>query len=359
VAARKEVDVLLISTGTTPGHRRTEAETVAALRDLGASYAQTKPDYRRVRRLHFTLPLVDLSEAFAIRRATEAACREVRPRAFLYMSAVGALLEPASRLRRSAIRFDALARENRPGWRGLAQRPLERRALREARVLVPMSLVEVAGREDLRTAPLQTPVSPSTGETVPSADVVAYAGDPGKKGLDTMVAAWARLAPSGRRLLVAGIERDRAEGFLRSRGIAAPASVEWLGPLPTERFRALVRGAAAYLAASRYEDYGIAQLEALADGTPLVTTPSGGPFDALVLLRRLAPELVGEAGDAEALAAALGRALDWPPERRSEFRHGCATELAEYSPDAMRRRLAAILEELGVGGRPGGQVLAE
>jgi glycosyltransferase involved in cell wall biosynthesis len=359
VAERKEVDLLLISTGTTPGHHRTEAETVAALRDLDVSFAQTKPDYRGIRWLHFALPLVDLSEAFAIRRATARACRTVRPRAFLYMSAVGALLEPESRLQRSGIRFDALARENRPGWRGLVQRPLERRAVRDAQVLIPMSLVAVKGREDLRLMPLQTPVSPSVGDTKPSADVVCYAGDPAKKGLDIMVAAWARLEPSGRRLLVAGIDGDRADRFLRTRGILAPASVEWLGALPPQRFRAMVRGAAAYLAASRYEDYGIAQLEALVDGTPLVTTPSAGPFDALGLLRGLAPDLIAEDGDAEDLAAALGRALDWTPERLADFRHGCTARMAEYSPDAMRRRLAAILGELGVGGGPGGEIAVD
>ncbi len=350
---RKEVDVLVISTGTTPGHRRTEAETVAALRDLGVTYAQTKPDYRHVRWLHVTLPLVDLTEAAAIRRATAKACREVRPRAFLYMSAVGALLEPAERLRRGGVRFDALARENRRGWRGLVQRRLERRMLREARVLIPMSLVAVGGREGLRPMPLPTPVSRSHGDTVASGDVACYAGDPAKKGLDTMVGAWARLAPPGRRLLVAGIDAERAEGFLRGRGIEAPGSVEWLGPLPPERFRALVRGAAAYLAASRYEDYGIAQLEALVDGTPLVTTPSAGPFDALRLLRELAPDLVAADGGAEALAEALGRGLAWTPDQHADFRHRCAARMAEYSPDAMRERLAAILGALDVGGRPG------
>jgi glycosyltransferase involved in cell wall biosynthesis len=351
--------VLLISTGTTPGHRRTEAETVAALRDLGVSYAKTEPDYRRVRRLHFATPLVDLTEAFAIRRATAVACRRVHPRAFLQMSAVGALLEPQSRLRRSGIRFDALARENRPGWRGLVQHRLERRVLRHARVLIPMSLVAVGGRGGLRLMALQTPVSPSVGELKPSADVVAYAGDPAKKGLDTMVAAWARLDPAGRRLRVAGIDKERAERFLGARGIVAPASVEWLGSLPPERFRVLVRGAAAYLASSRYEDYGIAQLEALVDGTPLVTTASAGPFDALRILREAAPELVAEDGDAAALAAALGRALDWSPERLAEFRHDCAAPMAEYSPDAMRERMVAILGELGVGRGPGGEVAVD
>ena len=48
-----------------------------------------------------------------------------------------------------------------------------------------------------------------------------------------------------------------------------------------------------FLAAPRREDYGIAQLEALADGCVLVTTPSPGPYAALPLARELDPRLVG------------------------------------------------------------------
>ena len=50
-----------------------------------------------------------------------------------------------------------------------------------------------------------------------------------------------------------------------------------------------------FLAAPRREDYGIAQLEALADGCVLVTTPAPGPYAALPLARALDPRLVGRA----------------------------------------------------------------
>ena len=48
-------------------------------------------------------------------------------------------------------------------------------------------------------------------------------------------------------------------------------------PLAPAAFRALLRRARAFVAAPRREDYGIAALEALADGCMLVTTPSPGP----------------------------------------------------------------------------------
>ena len=65
------------------------------------------------------------------------------------------------------------------------------------------------------------------------------------------------------------------------------------------------------MTAPRREDYGIAQLEALADGARVVTTPSPGPYAALPLLRRDGLGWVAEP-DAAALGAALRAALDDP-----------------------------------------------
>ena len=62
-----------------------------------------------------------------------------------------------------------------------------------------------------------------------------------------------------------------------------------------------------FVAAPRREDFGIAQLEALADGAMLVTTPAPGSYVALELARTLDPRLV-----AEDLAPALRAALDAP-----------------------------------------------
>jgi hypothetical protein len=65
-----------------------------------------------------------------------------------------------------------------------------------------------------------------------------------------------------------------------------------------------------FVTAPRREDYGIAQLEALADGCLLVTTPAPGPYAALPLARTLDPRLVPETADD--LATALRTALDDP-----------------------------------------------
>jgi len=87
------------------------------------------------------------------------------------------------------------------------------------------------------------------------------------------------------------------------------------------------------------EDYGIAPLEALADGCILVTTPARGGYPALELARALDSRLVSED-----LAPALRLALDDPVPEYSER----AAELLEpYSPAAVDRTLAqAVLPRL-------------
>ena len=77
--------------------------------------------------------------------------------------------------------------------------------------------------------------------------------------------------------------------------------------LPYEEYRALLRRARVFVCAPRREDYGIAQLEALADGCLLVTTPAPGPYAALPIARALDGRLVGDD-----LASALRAALDDP-----------------------------------------------
>jgi glycosyltransferase involved in cell wall biosynthesis len=127
---------------------------------------------------------------------------------------------------------------------------------------------------------------------------VTYATNPSKKGLDRVLAAWALARRDGEELVVAGVE-----------GIDG-AGVRYAGRLPPEAYRALLRRARVYVTAPRREDYGLAQLEALADGARVVTTAAPGPYAALPLLRDGLGWVTEPA--APALAAALRAALDAP-----------------------------------------------
>jgi len=78
-----------------------------------------------------------------------------------------------------------------------------------------------------------------------------------------------------------------------------------LGWVRDEEAAALLRGAAVYAYPAVYEGFGLPPLEAMAAGTPVVTSTAGS-----------LPEVVGDAalriapGDADALADALARVLD-------------------------------------------------
>ena len=295
------MDVLIVSLGSTAGLRTADAELADSLRRAGASVALVAAARPRSMR---TLALTDLAWALAARRAAVAGLAEHTPRAVVYSSTTSALLWP----RPGAIRFDAPSAGNRPGRHGLWQRPLERRRLSQAPLLLPWSeggLGEAppAARTGDRAVVLPVPVEPS-GPPAPVRDIAAitYAANPLKKGLDRVLCAWARVRRPDEQLYVAGA----SPAELARAGISLPpAGITLTGPLPPADYRALLRRARIFVCAPRREDYGLAQLEALADGCRLVSTPAPGPYAALPIARSLDPRLVGSD-----LAVALRIALD-------------------------------------------------
>jgi hypothetical protein len=295
------VDVLIVSLGSTAGLRAADAELADSLRRAGASVTLLAAEPPRPVR---TLALTDLAWALAARRAARAGLAEHRPRAIVYSSTTAALLWPAP----GAIRFDAPSAGNRPGRHGLWQRPLERRRLLQSPLLLPWSeggLAETpsVARSGERALILPVPVE-SSGPAAPVRDIAAitYAANPLKKGLDRVLAAWARARRPDEQLYVTGA--SPAE-LARAGSVPPGADVIVTGPLAPADYRALLRRARVFVCAPRREDYGLAQLEALADGCRLVTTPAPGPYAALPIARSLDPRLISDD-----LAAALRTALD-------------------------------------------------
>ena len=354
------LDVLIVSLGATGGLRAVDDELRASLLSAGASAAIVRPEPPAPMR---TLMLTDLRWARAARQAAMAELARTPARALIYSTTTAALLWP----RPGAIRFDAPAAANRPGRHGLWQRPLERRRLREAPLLIAQSegaLLEVpAAVRDARppesTLVLPVPVEPSgshetptlcetglretptlcethkshdTRDAVRDIAAITYAANPSKKGLDIVLDAWRGAGKPGEELLVAGVE----ERELRSLGYALPAAgVRVVGMLAHDEYRALLRRTRAYVCAARREDYGIAQLEALADGCMLVTTPSPGPYAALPIARELDARLVGND-----LGAAIRVALDAPS---SGYAERALSAIAPFRRDAVDRLVAERL----------------
>jgi glycosyltransferase involved in cell wall biosynthesis len=160
---------------------------------------------------------------------------------------------------------------------------------------------------------------------------ITYAADAHKKGLDRVLEAWALARRDGEELLVAG-------------GAAMPAleGVRALGALERSAYRDLLRRSRIYVAAPRREEYGLAQLEALADGAMLVTGAPDASYAALALARDVDPRLV--AGE---LASAIRTALDDP---MPGYARAVAPALARFSAASVDRVVAEQVLPLLFGG---------
>jgi glycosyltransferase involved in cell wall biosynthesis len=334
------VDVLLVQLGSTEGLRVADEELVGSLRRAGARVVvapAARPEEIR------TLMLTDLRWARAARHAAVEALAQLRgkpPRSVIYSTTTASLLWPHP----GAIRFDSVSAANRPGRHGLWQRPLERRRLRRAPLLLPSSagaLAEATAAVGGVLNPERALVVPSPIAACPSGEggssssggyqprgnealpepaptamtagrapdpaerdiaVLTYAANPRKKGLDRVLAAWRSARQPGERLVIAGIDR---QGLRRNRIELPDEEIHAVGTLSQSDYRALLRRTRVFVCAPRREEYGLAQLEALAEGCRLVTTPAPGGYVALPIARALDARLVGED-----LGAALRCALD-------------------------------------------------
>jgi hypothetical protein len=305
-------DVLLVSLGSTAGLRASDAAFAGALRRAGAHVEVVAAARRRQVR---TLALTDLAWAHAARVAAVEGVARWQPRAVVYSTMGAALLWP----RPGAIRYDAPAAANRPGRHGIWQRPVERRRLREAPLLVPVAEGTLAETPSPHAPAVVVPIAvEASPDAAAPRDIAAitYAADPWKKGLDRVLSAWAAVRRDGEELVVAGTAAPVDAVGVRVAGRLEPAA-----------YRALLRRARVFVTAPRREDYGIAQLEALADGCVLVTNAAPGAYAALPLARRLDPRLVGDD-----LAGAVRTALDDPsPAYAERARVG----LAPWAPETV------------------------
>ena len=108
--------------------------------------------------------------------------------------------------------------------------------------------------------------------------VLTIATDDPRKNLDALVPCAAALAQRGIELVWAGDSRPQ---FARTRPLAG---LRALGYVPDELLVGLYRGAEAFVLPSRYEGFGLACLEAMACGTPVIAAD-----------RAALPEVCGDA----------------------------------------------------------------
>jgi hypothetical protein len=340
-------DVLLVSLGTTLGWRRADEVLLAQLERAGATTAAVSVGLDAADRLRRGYPVNDLVEMHAARRTARTAVERHEPRALIVSSTTAAMLLPSLPMP-YGVRLDAPARLNRPGARNALLHALERRGMQRARVTIPYSH---AGAEALPqgAAPavvVSPPIDPSAPDGEPEKRerlAVAYVPDPKAKGLDVVAAGWAAAGVERASLEVYGLDPDWGRSHLRRAGVAEPESLELRGTVAPAEFRARLRRARVFVHGARWEDWGQAPLEALADGALLATVPAGGPYEGLLVARQLELSLVAEAVEPAALGTAIRAAFELPDERAATYRERAAELLRPYRSDAVQETVAREL----------------
>jgi len=328
-------DIVLISLATTPGLVRSDAAFAQLIRDCGAGCEVVPVKIGPSGKLRRHAAATDLVEAVAARRTARKATRNAR--AVVYSTTTAALLQPTDKP--YAVRFDATAGLNRPsGWPSAWQRSRERHVLKEARLLLPVSGGATAALPEPHAPAVRVPIPVDDVPAAPERDITAtaYAGYPKKRGLAEIAMAWMNVCPPDGKLVVGGLDGEKANRWYTRIGLLEPAQTEYTGMIPREEWLAKVARSRVFVNASWWEDYGIAQFEALAAGTPVATVPSPGPYEALPLIRDLDPELVSETVDPQQLGKAIEKALAYDDARRTDYANRARKLLEPYRPEALR-----------------------
>ncbi len=181
---------------------------------------------------------------------------------------------------------------------------------------------------------------------IPSdAEVVAWHGQVQlwRKGLDTLLDAWAPLAraqaESERRLVLVGSGEDLPEVRRRIESESLPG-VHVVDAWVHDRRRLadLLAAADVYAFPSRHEGLAVAPIEALAAGLPVVASDARGVADVVG-----GAGLVVPTGDAAALAGAIGELLADPGRRAALARRARARADERYSLAAVGAALRSFL----------------
>jgi phosphatidylinositol alpha-1,6-mannosyltransferase len=172
-----------------------------------------------------------------------------------------------------------------------------------------------------------------------------------RKGMDTLIAATARLAPRRPDLIVAIAGAGRDEARLRRRIASTRAPVRLLGRVADDQLPALYGCADVFAMLCRdrwggmeQEGFGIVFLEAAACGVPQVAGRSGGAAEAVE--EGITGTIVNRPADVDDVAAALGRLLDDEDLRQRQGAASRRRAEVEFSYDVLASRLSSALSEL-------------
>jgi glycosyltransferase involved in cell wall biosynthesis len=158
-----------------------------------------------------------------------------------------------------------------------------------------------------------------------------------QKSLEVTLGALARL--DGVSLVVAGDGPELADVRREASDRGLDGRVRFLGPLERKDVLTLFRAADASILSSSWENFPHTVVEALAVGTPAISTSVGGVAE---LIRDGENGLLVPVGDEDALAAAIGR-LVAEPGLRDRLAAAAAPSVEHLGSERVYGRLEAIL----------------
>jgi glycosyltransferase involved in cell wall biosynthesis len=153
-----------------------------------------------------------------------------------------------------------------------------------------------------------------------------------QKSLEVAIEAVGRV--DGVELVIVGDGPDRA-------AVEALGGARFLGPQPRRQVLELFRAADAGILSSSWENFPHVVVEALAVGTPFISTRAGGVAEVVTDGEN---GLIVEPGDPEALAGAIRRFAGDEALRR-RLAEAAAPSVAEFAPERVYERLERILVE--------------
>ena len=101
-----------------------------------------------------------------------------------------------------------------------------------------------------------------------------------RKGLDILVKAWSMIHEN-KKLVVTGVNKEDAVLYLKKKSIKIPDNIEFAGVMTRAGYLSKLARSGFYISPARFEDFGIAVLEALSYGKPVASTPTIGPSEFL------------------------------------------------------------------------------
>ncbi|MFT5240217.1 MAG: hypothetical protein ACI9OU_001325 [Candidatus Promineifilaceae bacterium] len=154
-----------------------------------------------------------------------------------------------------------------------------------------------------------------------------------RKGISYLVEAAKRFAPSDIEITVAGRIDISAAAIAQ-----APACIRWVGPIPRPQTEALYRAADVFVLPTVSDGFALTQLEALAQGVPVIVTPN-----CARIVEEGRTGFVVPARDVTALAEALAHCRDHANDLAA-MAPACIDRANAFSHETYAQRLLEIIE---------------